>query len=573
MSKKISLLFAFVVMLVCSLFAFNAYAQEPTEPISITSSNTVVTLSTTSYNYDGNAKTPTVTVTYTDEDGNQINLVKGTDYEVSYANNTNAGTATVIVEGVNNYTGSISKTFTIKPISITGSTFDIALSYTNGVYSGAKKTPIPTVYWTNGSKKVLLVRGDNKDYIATWTNNINVGQATCTITGTGNFTGTVKKYYKILPPQTKNFKVTASTANSVSLSWSKVNVSGLTGYQIVKYDPTQKKYVHVKRVASPNTTNCTITGLTASTAYHFKVRAYKQLSDGTYFYGVYSVDAATATAPVRISTTSVTKSGTTIKVEWNTTKSSGYQIFYSTDSSFKNYKCITVNGASKSSYQIKNVLSNKNYYVKVRAFIRYNDGVHKGTCSPYLSTYYSNLYATYTSSYVNNANRTNNLKIASNAINGTIVKPGETFSFNSVVGPRTTARGYKAAPVFVGTTSVEDGIGGGICQVASTMFNCALNANVGIVERYQHSQRVAYVPLGRDAAISGTAKNFSWKNTTNYPIRVVMTVSNGKITCSFYTSVKAKPAAVSLKVTQSGKNFTLKRTVNGVVNYTAKSNY
>lgn len=578
MSKKVSLLFALVVMIACSLFVFNAYAQEPTDPqepavpISITSSNTVVALSSTSYNYDGNAKTPAVTVTFTAEDGNKVNLVKDTDYKVSYSNNINAGTAKVTIEGINGYTGSISKTFTIKPISITGSSFNITLGYGSCGYTGNKMTPLPTIYWTNGGKKVLLLRGDNKDYIATWSNNVNVGQATCTITGIGNFTGTVKKYYKIVPTQVKNFKINSSTANTVTLSWSKLNISGITGYQIVRYDPKQGKYVHEKLV-SPDATRYTVTGLTASTAYHFRVRAVKRLSDGSYCYGVYSVDAATATAPVRVTTTSVSKSGTSIALEWTTTKSSGYQIFYSTDSSFKNYKCITLNGATRSSYTIKNVSSSKDYYVKVRAFIRYNDGAHKGTCSPYLSTYYSNLYATYTSSYVSNANRTNNLRIASNAINGTIVKPGETFDFNAVVGPRTSARGYKAAPVFVGTKSVEDGIGGGICQVASTMFNCALYANVGIVERYQHSQRVAYVPLGRDAAISGSAKNFRWKNTTNYPIRVVMTVKDGKITCSFYTSVKTKPDAVSLKVTQSGKNFTLKRTVNGKVNYTAKSNY
>ena len=117
------------------------------------------------------------------------------------------------------------------------------------------------------------------------------------------------------------------------------------------------------------------------------------------------------------------------------------------------------------------------------------------------------------------------------------------------------------------------GIGGGICQVASTMFNCALNANVSILERHQHSARVGYVPNGRDAAIYGTAQDFKWKNTTKYPIRVEMTVQNGKITCSFYTNVKAAPPKVSLKVTQKGKVFTLKRTVGKKVNYTTTSKY
>ena len=105
------------------------------------------------------------------------------------------------------------------------------------------------------------------------------------------------------------------------------------------------------------------------------------------------------------------------------------------------------------------------------------------------------------------------------------------------------------------------------------MFNCALYANVGIVERHQHSQRVAYVPLGRDAAIYGTVEDFKWKNTTNYPIRIVMTVKDGIITCSFYTSVKVKPPKVSLNVKQSGNSFTLNRTVGGRVNYSCYSKY
>lgn len=577
MKKKLSVISAFAVMLICCIFTFSAYAdetttvpEEPTQPISISSANTVLGLSATSYNYDGKAKTPNTSVTYTDADGNKVSLVKNTDYKVTYSNNTNAGTATVKVDGIGNYTGSLSKTFKINAISLSAKSISMSFNYLNAVYSGDAKTPTPTIYWTNGSNKVKLVK--NKDYTVSYKNNRNMGQGTIIIKGKGNFSGTVNQYFKILPKQTTGLKTTASTANSVTLKWNKQNY--VAGYQIVKYDPNKKVYVQVKRV-SPNTTSCTVTGLNASTAYHFKVRAFTQLSDKkTNYYGAYSSDVAIATTPIRLTLTSVVKSGNTINVEWKKTKSSGYQIFYSTDSKFKkNVKCITVKGGNKTSYKIKNINKKSTYYVKVRAYINYKNVAYKGICSPYLSTYYSNLYATYTSSYVNNANRTKNLQIASKAISGTIVQPGQTFSFNDVVGPRTSKRGYKSAPVFSGSNSTEDGIGGGICQVASTMFNCALNANVGIVERHQHSQRVSYVPLGRDAAIYGTVQDFRWKNTTKYPIRVIMTVKNGKITCSFYTCVKAKPAKVSLKVTQSGKNFTLRRSVNGKVNYTCKSKY
>ena len=98
-------------------------------------------------------------------------------------------------------------------------------------------------------------------------------------------------------------------------------------------------------------------------------------------------------------------------------------------------------------------------------------------------------------------------------------------------------------------------------------------ANLEIVERHQHSQRVSYVPLGRDAAISGNVQNFRWKNNTKYAIKIKMTVKNGVITCTFYTCEKATPKKVSLDVTQSGKKFTLKRSVKGKVNYQCSSTY
>ena len=521
-------------------------------------------LSKTSYTYDGNQKNPTVTI----KDVCNNILVKGRDYIATYASGrTNAGTYKVTIKYMGNYSGT--QTLSFKVIKQIPSRCTAVLSKTSYTYDGNQKNPTIKITDVCGN---VLVKG--RDYTVTYASGrTQPGAYNVKITYTGNYSGTVTKTFVIRPGQVTGFKATSSTDNSVTLKWNKL--SNVSGYQVLKYDASKGEYVQVKR-PSGNATSCTITGLSASTAYHFKIRAYVQLSDGkTNYYGAYSTDAAIATTPVRITTTSVSKSGTSITVRWNTTKSTGYQIFYSTDKNFKkNYKCITLYGASRSSYTIKNVSRTSNYYVKVRAYINYNGVAYKGICSTPKSTNtnYSYLYASYSSYYVNNTNRTNNLRLASKAITGTIVQPGQTFSFNKVVGPRTISKGYKAAPVFSGS-GVENGIGGGICQVSSTVFNCALNANVGIVERHQHSQRVTYVPLGRDAAIYGTTQDFRWKNTTNYPIKIVMTVSGGKITCKFYTNENVKPAKVSLKVTQSGRNFTLRRTVGGKVNYTCRSNY
>jgi vancomycin resistance protein YoaR len=231
-----------------------------------------------------------------------------------------------------------------------------------------------------------------------------------------------------------------------------------------------------------------------------------------------------------------------------------------------------VKNSKTTSYKIS-VKASKTYYVRVRAYKKSGNSHVYGAWSVSLSNNYSKLYATYTTNYVNNADRTTNLKLACEAINGTIVQPGETFSFNKVVGKRTASKGYKNAHIFTGANSSQMGLGGGICQVASTMFNTTLLANFDIVERYQHSQRVTYVPLGRDAAIYWGSEDFKFKNTTNYPIKIVMSCKNGKITCSFYTCQNISPKKVSLKVTQKGKNFTLKRYVDGKVNYTTKSKY
>ena len=190
-----------------------------------------------------------------------------------------------------------------------------------------------------------------------------------------------------------------------------------------------------------------------------------------------------------------------------------------------------------------------------------------------MQTGYVNVYATYSSNYSNNANRTNNLRVASKAISGTILKPGDTFDFNKVVGWRTPARGYLKAPIFVGNNGHDLGYGGGVCQVSSTLFNAAILANMTIVERHQHSQKVYYVPYGRDAAISGAEKNMRFKNTTPYTIKIEMTVSGGVITATLYTVEHVSPPKVSVTVNKSGSTYTMRRYVNGTCNYTTRSTY
>ena len=122
--------------------------------------------------------------------------------------------------------------------------------------------------------------------------------------------------------------------------------------------------------------------------------------------------------------------------------------------------------------------------------------------------------------------RTTNLKLAANKINGTVLMPGETFSYNQVVGARTIAAGYKEAPIYV-QGQVVDGLGGGICQITSTLYNAALFANLEIVERSNHQFVPSYVSASRDATVVYGSIDFKFKNNRNYPIKLICSVANG----------------------------------------------
>lgn len=125
-----------------------------------------------------------------------------------------------------------------------------------------------------------------------------------------------------------------------------------------------------------------------------------------------------------------------------------------------------------------------------------------------------------------NTNRTTNLVLAAGKINGTVLLPGETFSYNQVVGERTIAAGYKEAPIYV-SGRVEDGLGGGICQITTTLYNAVVYANLEIVERTNHQFVPSYVGAGRDATVVYGAIDFKFKNNRNYPIKIVCSVGGG----------------------------------------------
>ena len=136
-----------------------------------------------------------------------------------------------------------------------------------------------------------------------------------------------------------------------------------------------------------------------------------------------------------------------------------------------------------------------------------------------------------------NTNRSTNIRLASQKIDGTVVMPGEVFSYNATVGQRTAAAGFKTAAVYSGG-EVTTGIGGGICQVSSTLYNAVLLSNLEIVERYNHGFNPGYVAVGRDATVSWGGPDFKFKNNRDYPVKISCSGTGGKIIVQIFGLLK-----------------------------------
>ena len=158
----------------------------------------------------------------------------------------------------------------------------------------------------------------------------------------------------------------------------------------------------------------------------------------------------------------------------------------------------------------------------------------------------------YTTDYSSSSNdRAYNIKLACEKINGYVLAPGEEFSYNDVVGPRTVKRGFRIANVYVGNT-VQPGIGGGICQVSSTMYNSVVFADLEITARRNHTLPVSYVPLGRDATVSYGATDFKFKNNTNYPVEIKAIAEGGLNTIIILGTDEHPEREIKIVTSQTG---------------------
>ncbi len=143
------------------------------------------------------------------------------------------------------------------------------------------------------------------------------------------------------------------------------------------------------------------------------------------------------------------------------------------------------------------------------------------------------LYSFSTEYDASNTARAHNIALACVAVNGTIIADGGVFSFNQVVGARTKERGYMAAKIISGGKYIT-GLGGGVCQVSTTLYNAVLLSGQKIIEQHPHSLGVSYVQPSRDAMVSGSYYDFKFKNVSGYPLYIRAAASGGRVTCSVY---------------------------------------
>lgn len=133
--------------------------------------------------------------------------------------------------------------------------------------------------------------------------------------------------------------------------------------------------------------------------------------------------------------------------------------------------------------------------------------------------------------YTKDSARQNNLELTCSTLNGTTVAAGETFSFTDTIGKSTTEKGYQEADIFDSNGNKKKGLGGGNCQVSSTLYNAVLETpNLEVIERHEHSNKVPYVKQGKDAAVAYGSVDFKFKNNNSYPIKILADATKDEVT-------------------------------------------
>lgn len=313
------------------------------------------------------------------------------------------------------------------------SSLTINIDTSKALYTGKKIKKSVNIY----DEGVRLIEG--QDYKVSYKNNKNTGKATISVTGKGNYVGTIKKYFYIVPKKAVIKDVIYSyNYKKATIVWEKdTQASGYVIYMSTKKDG---KYNKVKKIKSNSITQYTINNLNSKKMYYFKICSYKTVKG-------------------------------------------------------KNYYSTKMSKAKTKSKKIAKI-----------SLVSYSSG----------------------------RNRNHNLYLCCKKINGTVLRPGESFNWFRVVGAASASKGYRKATIFIGKNKRGEGYGGGVCQVSSTLYQAALETGCKIIERHEHSQPVSYCKKGKDATVTYGANNLIFRNTNKFSIKLVTYSEAGRTTCEVY---------------------------------------
>ena len=322
------------------------------------SNQTVIKGVASAYAYTGKAIKPIIRV----EDNGTV-LTKGVHYKVSYSKNINAGTATVTITGINQYSGTKETTFKITPLRLGRVK---AGKVANQTYTGKAKNP--KVKLTSG--KITLKEGT--DYKLVYVHNKTPGKADIIIKGKGNYTGTKTVSFNIILSKLKDVKVKKYTDNSITFSWKKDNL--VKGYEI--YNSDNRRVAHVRK----NTiTSATVSKLKANKTATYRVRSYVVSGGTRYFSSFVNIKASTGPKATTITSIASPKSKQTT-IKWKKVKgATTYQVYRSTSKKGK-YKRLT--STKNTSYTDKKATGGKTYYYKIRVGKKGSLGTFYSSYSP-----------------------------------------------------------------------------------------------------------------------------------------------------------------------------------------------
>lgn len=367
-------------------------AEEPVEEITDISSLTTEDIP--DQEYTGYEIVPGITI----ENGETI-LEEGIDYTVECYNNLDTGTATMLITGINSYTGTLEKNFDITPVNVSKLTCS---GISEQIYTGNELCPDTKIQY--GENTLTL----GTDYTITYTNNIIPGTATAEIQLIGNYDGTRTVYFPIVLGEIKNLSAKAESTSSITLTWDK---NGSDSYKIYRYDSSSDKYVYLGTTSSCSYTD---TKRTQATLYKYKV-----CSTACGKIGQPSIcSALTKISAPEIKAQTLNKA---VKISWKkNTKATGYVIYrYSwQEGSFKKVKTIT--SGSITSYTDKNLSNSNEYCYKIRTYVK-ADG----------KTYYSD-YSNIESS-----------SSASSRLDAAKLSPHHNYTFSNTQGSKTVSSTVK----------------------------------------------------------------------------------------------------------------------------------